>query len=218
MKYVSCLLLVLLAACGNSEDSRKYLVNRVASATFAVQGKQEIFGGIIIGGGHGSGFYIINHRRNLLVTAGHVCEHLISDPSITSSEIVKKDFLQANPKVVKIDKDVDLCALDFNPPEYLLPLVVAKDITYPEEVMTAGYPLHDPFTVSFGFALGQYRDQLFPSISQFNSAPVFPGNSGGPLVKMNGEVVGVVSEGDNESHYGFTVSLENIHNFLREIL
>lgn len=218
MKYISILLLACLTGCGAYPNpyylTKKELVLKVTSASFVVQGFVEIFG-IPIKGGHGTGFYINQNGINYILTAGHVCDHIVNDPALTNRSIAKTGFMQSNPTVAKFDKDVDLCALYFTPPSNITPLKIADSIDFPEEVAAAGYPYSDPFTVTFGYAMNIYKDQLFPAYSTFFTALIHPGNSGGALVNMSGEVVGVVSEGDDRTNTGYAVSLQNIQNFVK---
>lgn len=89
-----------------------------------------------------------------------------------------------------------------------------------QEVIAIGNPLGLPFTVSHGLISALHRDEyLYDSIQM--SAPLNPGNSGGPLINLRGQLVGinsfivpVPSFFPTWSGLGFAVSASQINVFL----
>jgi S1-C subfamily serine protease len=95
------------------------------------------------------------------------------------------------------------------------------DLRPGEHVIAVGYPFGIGPSVSYGVVSGLNREFRLPSGSkmlnnliQFDAA-ANPGNSGGPLVTMGGEVVGIVTAILNPSEQktfigiGFAVPIEN---------
>ena len=97
-----------------------------------------------------------------------------------------------------------------------------------DAVIAIGYPFHglltSDFTVTTGIVSslsGLFNDTRFLQIS----APIQPGNSGGPLLDINGHVVGVVSEkinamtfakatGDIPENISFAIKTGAVRDFL----
>jgi S1-C subfamily serine protease len=95
------------------------------------------------------------------------------------------------------------------------------DLASGDHVIAVGFPFGIGPSVSEGIVSGlkrQFRSpdgqQLLTNLIQFDAA-ANPGNSGGPLVTMDGEVVGIVTAILNPSHQrvfigiGFAVPIEN---------
>ena len=95
------------------------------------------------------------------------------------------------------------------------------DLSPGDEVIAVGFPFGIGPSVSSGIVSGlkrQFRSpdgqQTLSNLIQFDAA-ANPGNSGGPLVTMDGEVVGIVAAILNPSHQrvfigiGFAVPIEN---------
>jgi S1-C subfamily serine protease len=95
------------------------------------------------------------------------------------------------------------------------------DLAPGDEVIAVGYPFGIGPSVSAGIVSGLKREfrspegqQMLTNLIQFDAA-ANPGNSGGPLVTMDGEVVGIVTAILNPSHQrvfigiGFAVPIEN---------
>ena len=95
------------------------------------------------------------------------------------------------------------------------------DLKPGDEVVAVGFPFGIGPSVSAGVVSGLKREfrspegqQMLANLVQFDAA-ANPGNSGGPLVTMDGEVVGIVTAILNPSHerffigIGFAVPIEN---------
>jgi len=95
------------------------------------------------------------------------------------------------------------------------------DLAPGDQVVAVGFPFGIGPSVSSGVVSGLHRDYMSPqgkrvltNLIQFDAA-ANPGNSGGPLVTMDGEVVGIVTAilnpGDQRTFIGigFAVPIEN---------
>jgi S1-C subfamily serine protease len=108
-------------------------------------------------------------------------------------------------------------------PDDLTPATMRStgDLRPGDQVIAVGFPFGIGPSVSSGVVSGlqrQFRspdgEQLLTNLIQFDAA-ANPGNSGGPLVTMEGEVVGIVTAILNPSRQrvfigiGFAVPIEN---------
>jgi hypothetical protein len=143
-------------------------------------------------GQFGTGFAI--SPKGYLIT----CHHVVKDADRVVVH-VGGGYLDAS--IVALDPRNDLAVLKVSQwPGRHLGLVSSSEVTHASEVLAAGFP--DPSVlginpkISTGIvnALSGVRDD--PRYIQI-SAPVQPGNSGGPLLSSSGRVVGVVAAGLN---------------------
>jgi serine protease Do len=146
----------------------------------------------IPGRGVGSGFVFDN--RGHIVTNNHVVEE--SD-KIT---VTFYDGTEASAKVVGTDKQSDVAVIQVEntsfPP---LPKGDSSALKVGELVMAVGSPFELSQSVTTGIISALERNQMgingangYESFIQ-TDAPINRGNSGGPLVNMEGEVIGVNS-------------------------
>ncbi|MCA8913792.1 MAG: FHA domain-containing protein [Planctomycetes bacterium] len=99
----------------------------------------------------------------------------------------------------------DLCVLELerrDAKELTLPLPIASDeelkaLHVTDKVMALGYPLGlsviKGTTVTTSPATGDIRSLQFEVGVIGTSAPIIPGNSGGPLINLSGKVIGIVT-------------------------
>lgn len=154
-------------------------------------------------GGSGSGFMISDDQ---LVTN----EHVVMDQD--GAEIRYRDDDWGAGTVRETDIHSDLAVLDAEePPEYAEPLSIEPDFpAIGTEVMAIGSPFGFGGSATVGIVSGVNRS--LPSPTGFSipaaiqtDAAVNPGNSGGPLVDLAGNVRGVVFAGAGEN-IGFAIS------------
>jgi S1-C subfamily serine protease len=158
------------------------------------------------GGGlvEGSGF--VYDERGHVVTNQHVVG------AADAVEVRFRDGEWRTGTVVGTDAYSDLAVVQVDdPPGYATPLPVAESNPYPgEHVVAMGSPFGLEGSVTAGIVSGVNRSMptengfSIPDTVQTDAA-VNPGNSGGPLVSLEGEVVGVnrATGGDN---VGFAIS------------
>ncbi len=141
----------------------------------------------------GSGVVVVD--TGLILTALHVVD------GATDVEVTFADGSQSKALVMVRQPEHDLAVLSaFTIPDDLKPATLASSATLQpgDEVIAVGDPFGIVNSVSAGVVSGLHREYIEKSggitlkdLVQFDAA-VNPGNSGGPLVNRNGEVVGIV--------------------------
>ncbi|EMA55079.1 MULTISPECIES: S1C family serine protease [Halococcus] len=153
--------------------------------------------GGIGGGGQGSGFVF---RNGYVVTNAHV----VSNASTVEVRFSEGEWRSAS--VVGTDPSSDLAVLDVRtPPDHATPLPLVEDQpAIGTEVVAIGNPYGLEGSVTSGLVSGVNRSIPAPNGYTIpdgiqTGAPVNPGNSGGPLVNLDGEVVGVINSGGGDN-------------------
>ena len=147
--------------------------------------------------GSGSGFIIEKNKVKYIITNAHVVE-TATDDGIFAFSIAQKKYKM---KVIGGDSFFDLAVLGFvDPPGNEFEILQWEDSNTKigQTVYALGNPLGEyPFTVTQGIISGKNRTRgsvtgKFGFLQ--SSATVIWGNSGGPLVNLNGNVVGINSQ------------------------
>lgn len=135
----------------------------------------------------GSGFIV--RKEGLLITNAHVVEWAGVGGTV---RIELADGTVAVAKVVAMNEDRDIAFVQLPEKEEGWPVVPIGDAAKVREghmVLALGHPLGLPFSTSFGVVSGLGgRGSIYVQQLQTDAA-VNHGNSGGPLVNMNGEVI-----------------------------
>jgi S1-C subfamily serine protease len=166
--------------------------------------------------GVGSGVVIIDNGTiltNLHVVSG--AKHV---------KVTFSDGLESDAVVLSTQPENDLAVLRAKRiPDDLAAATLRStaDLAPGDEVIAVGFPFGIGPSASAGIVSGLKREfrspdgqQMLTNLIQFDAA-ANPGNSGGPLVTMDGEVVGIVTAILNPSHQrvfigiGFAVPIEN---------
>lgn len=135
----------------------------------------------------GTGFFVSADGH--LVTNYHVVEGNDEIFGYYNDKLVPAKFIKGDPAN-------DLALLKIEGTTTPLPILYSGAVDKGEQVMTLGYPL-----IEFQ---GQEQKATFGRINSFTGhsgdvrfyqidLPVQPGNSGGPLINMKGQVVGIVT-------------------------
>lgn len=161
----------------------------------------------------GTGFLI--DTKGYIITNAHVLKGT-SFVNVTSN---KGDTYNA--KIIFIDNQKDLAIVKIDDEDFIayksLPYSISKsDIRLGEEVFTLGYPRND-ITYTKGDISAKTGYNGDTSTFQIQ-IPANPGNSGGPLLNKNGEVVGVLSTREIQAEgVTFAIKSKNIHRLIDQL-
>jgi serine protease Do len=172
------------------------------------------------GASSGTGFFVTN--KGHVLTNAHVVEECASI-RVTTDE---RDSSQGVVLAQDIINDLAVVETTLKPTKVA---ALRPSIRLGESVAAFGYPLTDVLSISGNFTSGNVTalaglkdDSRYLQIS----APVQPGNSGGPLFDQNGNVVGVVTsklnalklmiatDGDIAQNVNFAIKSAVAANFL----
>jgi len=131
-------------------------------------------------------------------------------------QVVFADGTESEAVVTGVDPDNDLAVLQARKlPDDLQPatLITTGDLRPGDEVLAVGFPFGFGPSASTGVVSGLKREfvssdgkRALTNLIQFDAA-ANPGNSGGPLVNMDGEVLGIVTAILNPMQQRFFVGL-----------
>jgi S1-C subfamily serine protease len=166
--------------------------------------------------GVGTGVVIVD--KGVILTNLHV---------VAGAETIKVTFadgLESPATITGVQPENDLAVLQAQKlPDDLIPATMRStaDLLPGDEVAAVGFPFGIGPSVSAGVVSGLKRSFRSPegkqelgNLIQFDAA-ANPGNSGGPLINMNGEVLGIVTAILNPTQQrtfigiGFAVPIEN---------
>lgn len=103
-------------------------------------------------------------------------------------------------EVVAFDPDRDLAVLSASLPDTARPLALADDLSHGDSAVVAGYPGGGPYQVQSARVRGEVTargDDIYGRTGVTRQlyalrVTVHPGNSGGPLLRPDGQVAGVI--------------------------
>ena len=159
----------------------------------------------------GSGFVI--SADGLIVTNNHVVD------GVDRVQVVLSDGTEVDATIVGQDPKTDLALIRVERSEGLesLPLGDSDEILPGDWVVAIGNPFGLDHTVTVGIVSAKNRDIGHGPYDDYiqTDAAMNPGNSGGPLLNMRGEVVGINAAINPEANtIGFAVPI----NLAKEIL
>jgi len=138
----------------------------------------------------------------VIVDKGIILTNLHVVTSATKLGIVFADGLESEAAVIGLHPEQDLAVLQAKTiPDDLAVATMrsTKDLAIGDEVLAVGFPFGIGPSASAGVVSGMRREYRSPegkriltNLIQFDAA-ANPGNSGGPLVTAEGEVVGIVT-------------------------
>jgi len=145
---------------------------------------------------HGVGTGVVIVDKGVILTNLHVVQ------SADSIKVLFADGLEATASITGVQPENDLAVLQAHKiPDDLIPATMRSthDLAPGDEVVAVGFPFGIGPSYSAGVISGLKRvfrspegKQQLNNLIQFDAA-ANPGNSGGPLVTMDGQVVGIVT-------------------------
>jgi S1-C subfamily serine protease len=160
----------------------------------------------------------------VIVDKGVILTNLHAVAGAGLVKVVFADGLQSEAVVISAQPENDLAVLQAKTvPDDLVPATLksAADLALGDQVVAVGFPFGLGPSVSSGVVSGLGREYVSPegnrqltNLIQFDAA-ANPGNSGGPLVTADGEVVGIVTAILNPTEQrvfigiGFAVTMES---------
>lgn len=163
--------------------------------------------------GTGSGFLI---APDLVLTNRHVAED-------ASSFRIKNDAglsVTATTLRVSTSDDIDLAVLKLSDPINLRPLPIrSQNVQLGESLVVLGYPVPEFFEESLTVSRGVINKTIKEGLQLLHDASTDPGNSGGPCIDENGNVIGVHFAGSTvaKNARNYAVSVTGIESFLTDI-
>jgi len=201
---------VLPSAAAKAFEIVQQSVVRVRRLEHAKDDEQDHIRGV------GSGVVIVD--KGVILTNLHVVN------GAERVQVVFADGTESDATVIGMQPENDLAVLQAKTiPDDLVPATLrsTRDLAMGDEVIAVGFPFGIGPSVTAGVVSGlkrEYRStegkRLLTNLIQFDAA-ANPGNSGGPLATMDGEVVGIVTAilnpGDQGVFIGigFAVPIEN---------
>lgn len=199
------------------ENTIKESVSKVYDSTVLVE---TYVGSRLIGSGTGF-VYKTDDKYGYIMTNHHVIETAKSIKVTNTAGVVAEATLLGSDEYA----DIAVLQVDLNFVVSTAEIGKAVDMEIGDTVFTIGSPLGSEYmgtvtkgilsgkdrTVSVSLNSGAYRMEVLQT-----DAAVNPGNSGGPLVNVNGEVIGIISlklvENEIEG-MGFAIPIEIAMNY-----
>jgi serine protease Do len=160
-------------------------------------------------GSLGSGF--LYNEKGDIVTNAHVVANA-KEVKVNTTD--SKEFTG---EVIGISNDTDIAVVRVDGLKDVAPLKIARSRTAEigDEVLALGSPLGFQNTVTTGIISGLERDLNIDNFQYEDvyqmSAPIAPGNSGGPLIdRKTGEVIGINSAVSNQGTIGFSIPIIDV--------
>jgi putative serine protease PepD len=203
-------------------DIYKRASKSVVEITVSSPGRSAPFGGGDAQQAQGSGFVYDGD--------GHVVtnQHVVDGAESVSVKLWNGKSYDA--KVVGSDPSTDLAVLDVDAPASVLrPLALgdASTLEVGEGVVAIGSPFGLEQTVTTGIISALHRQITAPNNFAIDDAiqtdaAINHGNSGGPLLDLNGQVIGVTSQIESESGgndgVGFAISAETVERIAGRLI
>lgn len=182
-------------------------------------------------GAQGSG--VVVDERGYVVTNNHVISEAATNPSKFKMAVVFNDGKEVPANLVGRDPKTDLAVLKVDNVDNLTVarLGDSDKLIVGEEVIAAGAPLGLRSTVTAGIISALNRpiplsgdgtdtDTVIDGVQ--TDASINHGNSGGPLINMNAEVIGINTAGkslsDSASGLGFAIPVNEVKQVVETLI
>ncbi|MGE2836365.1 serine protease HtrA [Mycobacterium sp. SMC-4] len=182
-------------------------------------------------GAQGSG--VVIDGRGYVVTNNHVISEAATNPSKYKMAVVFNDGKEVPANLVGRDPKTDLAVLKVDNVDNLTVARMgdSEKLRVGEEVIAAGAPLGLRSTVTHGIISALHRpiplsgdgtdtDTVIDGVQ--TDASINHGNSGGPLINMNAEVIGINTAGkslsDSASGLGFAIPVNEVKQVVETLI
>jgi len=221
-------------AAENSINSVVHVTTKVVKTNFQRDLFSEMFYGPGAGGkefkqyGAGSGSGVIVSSEGYIVTNNHVIE------DASEIEVILNDNSKYTAKLVGTDPSTDIAVLKIEGLNLKgITLGNSDDLKVGEWVLAVGNPFNLTSTVTAGIVSAKARNinllsdrtkQNIVPIESFiqTDAAVNPGNSGGALVNMKGELVGIntaiQSQTGSYAGYSFAIPVNLVQKVISDLI
>ncbi len=201
----------------------------VQTGTMDIEQMYEKYGAGVVrvehSSGLGSGF--VFDKEGHILTNAHVVDGAQGTISVSFSNNEKVEA-----KVIGVDNATDVAVLKVDLPASALtviPLGSSADLEVGAEVVAIGNPFGQDRTVTSGIISAMARQIKAPNGFAINGAiqtdaAINHGNSGGPLLDMNGRVIGINSQidtggtGNGNVGIGFAVPVDLVKRVASELM
>lgn len=201
----------LISVLDTSTVAQSFTLNPVTNTPFKNLGEMIRYADrscvtIITDAGHGSG--VIISSEGWVLSAQHVVDNT------NRIEVQFSDGLRQDASILFADVEHDLVLLDISGSGYRpLPIAVVDSTQLGDEVITIGTPADLALgqSVSKGILSGKRKIEEHVYIQ--TDLAVNPGNSGGPLLNAQGEIIGVIQSklvGKGIEGLGFAVPIAEV--------
>ncbi|MGV0791939.1 S1C family serine protease [Mycolicibacterium sp. XJ1819] len=181
-------------------------------------------------GSQGSG--VVVDGRGYIVTNNHVIAEAASRPDQFKMTVIFNDGTEVVANVVGSDEKTDLAVLKVDDVDNLTVarLGDSDKLRVGDEVIAAGAPLGLRSTDTQGIVSALDRAVRIPGEGSAEividavqtDAPINRGNSGGPLVNMNAEIIGINTAGkslsDSASGLGFAIPVNEMRHVVQTLI
>jgi S1-C subfamily serine protease len=176
----------------NNTLTGKEIVQELSSVVVVVH-RSGLYGSEPFNEMCGAGVIVFaTHNGCLVLTSRHVVDavsHYHESTQVVAISL--QDGQRAMSKILGVHRTFDLALLWLNrkkgPIEFIQPVRDYSSIEVGEPIYVIGHPQGLEFSISSGLVAQKRKDELIQI-----SAPVSPGNSGGPVYDSNGRLVGIV--------------------------
>jgi S1-C subfamily serine protease len=182
-------------------------------------------------GMQGSG--VVIDGRGYIVTNNHVISEAANNPSQFKTTVVFNDGKEVPANLVGRDPKTDLAVLKVDNVDNLTvaQLGDSDKVRVGDEVLAAGAPLGLRSTVTHGIVSALHRpvplsgegsdtDTVIDAVQ--TDASINHGNSGGPLIDMNSQVIGIDTAGkslsDSASGLGFAIPINEVKSVAQALI
>jgi S1-C subfamily serine protease len=182
-------------------------------------------------GSQGSG--VVVDGRGYIVTNNHVISEAATNPSAFKISVVFNDGKEVPANLVGRDPKTDVAVLKVDNVDNLTVARMgdSEKIRVGEEVIAAGAPLGLRSTVTHGIVSALHRpvplsgdgsdtDTVIDGVQ--TDASINHGNSGGPLINMSSEVIGINTAGkslsDSASGLGFAIPVNEVKDTVAALI